>query len=101
MHGCLRTVAPATDITNMYGHDTSFRAISWIPVSRSSEVGWSEDNPPQGVWYSLWSDIDDPDAYKRDDKSKPEREIWERIGKWSVLHSGLLEFGEEAYNFSA
>ncbi len=87
------------NITNLYGHDTSFRAISWIPVSRSSEVGWSEDNPPQGVWYTLWSDIDDPDAYKRDDKTKLERAIWERIGKWSVLHSGLLEFGEEAYGF--
>ena len=84
------------------GHMISFRAISWIPAG-SGEVEWSQDNEPTGVWYTLWSHIDDGgDDFHRPDRESPERESWEALGQWSILYSGLLPFGQpEDYQMKA
>ncbi|HWI69514.1 MAG TPA: hypothetical protein VNS88_14265 [Nitrospiraceae bacterium] len=90
-------------ITDTDGNAISFRAISWIPASESEEIDWSEDTPPGGVWYTLWSHIDDGnDSFYRSDIEAPERESWEALGQWSILFSGLLPFGKsEDYEMQA
>lgn len=72
----------------------SFRALSWIPAG-SGEVEWDENHQPEGVWYTLWSHIDDGgDDFHRPELDSPERESWEALGQWSILYSGLLPFGK-------
>ena len=86
------------EIKNSYGHNVRFRAISWAPVSKNNEQ-WSSDNHPAGVWITMWSHLNDPDDYNRHLRDVPEREAWEMIGDWSVLHTGLMDFGDDAYAF--
>lgn len=74
----------------------SFRALSWIIVNTRDRPmdQWDQDNHPEGLWYTLWSHIDDGnDSFYRNDKGVPEREAWEALGVWSVLFSGFLPFG--------
>ena len=84
------------------GNRISFRALSWIPAGQG-DVEWSEDNEPQGVWYTLWSHINDGgDDFFRPAKDAPEREAWEALGEWSILFSGMLPFGQpEEYQMGA
>jgi len=74
------------------GNAISFRAVSWIPAG-SGDVEWSEDNPPTGVWYTLWSHIDDMDDFNRPDMDARERASWEALGTWVILFSGFIPFG--------
>jgi hypothetical protein len=73
------------------GNRIAFRAMSWIPAG-SGEVKWSE-NPPQGVWYTLWSHLDDLDDFNRPDLEARERASWEALGNWAILFSGYIPFG--------
>ena len=76
----------------------SFRAVSWIlaNVEQDRPISeWSEDNHPEGIWYTLWSHIDDGnDSFYRNDQNAEEREAWEALGQWSILFSGFLPFGK-------
>jgi hypothetical protein len=74
------------------GNRIAFRALSWIPAG-SGDVEWREGVAPEGVWYTMWSHIDDLDDFNRPDMEAPERESWEALGTWSVLFSGYLPFG--------
>jgi len=90
------------NIVDGEGNTISFRAISWIPASIQENVEWSEETPPDGVWYTLWSHINDGDDFNRDDESRQERESWEALGQWAILFSGLLPFGQpEDYEMAA
>jgi hypothetical protein len=74
------------------GNKISFRGISWIPAG-TGEVEWSEDKAPDGVWYTLWSHIDDMDDFNRPDMDARERASWEALGTWVILFSGYIPFG--------
>lgn len=73
----------------------NFRALSWIPAGSSKNMGWGKpDETPDGVWYTLWSYIDDGnDDFYRNALGTDEREAWEALGEWSILFSGFLPFG--------
>jgi hypothetical protein len=72
----------------------SFRALSWTPANFQKRERWTEEDHPEGVWYTLWSHIDDGgDSFFRHEKGTPEREAWEALGQWSILFSGFLPFG--------
>ena len=86
------------EITNSQGQLVRFRGISWAPISKTDEK-WTAENQPAGVWITMWSHINDPDDYNRHLRDAPEREAWEMIGDWSVLHTGLMDFGDDAYAF--
>src|SRR3954454_16818225 len=86
------------EITNSHGYTVRFRGMSWAPISKNDET-WKPDNHPAGVWITMWSHINDADDYHRHLLDTPEREAWEMIGDWSVLHCGLLDFGADAYAF--
>lgn len=77
--------------------EIAFRAFSWIPAG-SGEVEWSQDSHPEGLWYTLWSDIDDMDDFSRPAQDS-QRESWEALGKWSILFSGFLPFGNPSRYF--
>jgi hypothetical protein len=79
-------------MTDIDGNKISFRAISWIPAG-AGEVAWSE-RPPDGVWYTLWSHIDDLDDFNRPNLNADERASWEALGNWAILFSGYIPFGQ-------
>lgn len=79
-------------IEDIEGNEVAFRAVSWIPAG-SGDVEWKENTEPDGVWYTLWSHLDDLDDFNRPDHTVEERESWEKLGTWSVLYSGFLPFG--------
>src|SRR4029077_14846774 len=56
-------------------------------------VAWSEQ-PPDGVWYTLWSHIDDLDDFNRPNLNADERASWEALGSWAILFSGYIPFGQ-------
>jgi hypothetical protein len=80
-------------MTDVDGNKISFRAISWIPAGPSENVEWN-DTPPQGVWYTLWSHIDDLDDFNRPNLDARERASWEALGNWAILFSGYIPFGQ-------
>jgi len=78
-------------IRDVHGQDVKFRAMSWLPVSQRESMSWDEGVDGQGVWVSMYSNVDDPD------------ETWEEADtlraqaksdgyRWSLLHGSPMSF---------
>jgi hypothetical protein len=83
-------------VRDVHGLTSTFRAMSWLPVSAVDSARWDEDVPGQGVWASLFSFTEDIDFDLYDEATIRRHEEARTEGtRWTLLHGSVMNFEME------
>jgi hypothetical protein len=91
----------AMEMEDVKGKLVRYRVIAWLPISARESYNWDEGVEGQGVWLSMFSNVNDIDDYWTEENKfedgqngKLIREIsLERGEEWTLMHGAAMVFG--------